>query len=252
MNRIRHTLVLLAAWSVLLAPVASTADEPAPRKRDRSTQLLAVFIGGMDSDPTPEQIAGTALRNRGNSGLYQLCQDLKCDRVQAEYFNWNGTRAGDIKSTRPPSSQGIADFIHEHVQHRPQDRVALVGNSWGGHTALEVMQQLTRRETPVALQLTVFLDASSAGREAGQPKVFPENTNRLVHFHTHNLFVWTKLPRDRRLETIDLGDPDAGYMRDGRPAYNAPFDFEAHIAAEWDERIHAEIERRLRDVVDNE
>ena len=57
------------------------------------------------------------------------------------------------------------------------------------------------------------------------------------------------LPRDKRLETIDLGDPDAGYMREGRPAYNAPFNFEAHVAAEWDERIHADIERRLLDLL---
>ncbi|MSR60703.1 MAG: hypothetical protein EXS05_24200 [Planctomycetaceae bacterium] len=252
MNRTRRMLVLLAVWPALLVAANSNADDRAPRERDRTPRLLAVFIGGMDSDPTPDQVAGVARRNEGNSGLYQLCHDLHGDRVQGEYFNWNGTRAGEIKSTQPPRSQGIADFIYDHVQHRPHDNVAIVGNSWGGHTALEVMQQLTRRESPVAVQLTIFLDASSTGREAGPPKALPENTNRFVHFHTRNLFVWSTLPRDKRLETIDLGDPDAGFMRDGRPAYNAPFNFEAHVAAEWDERIHAEIERRLLELVESQ
>jgi hypothetical protein len=41
-----------------------------------------------------------------------------------------------------------------------------------------------------------------------------------------------KLPADTRLESIDLGDPAAGFMREGQPPYNAPLDFKSHVAAE--------------------
>ena len=50
------------------------------------------------------------------------------------------------------------------------DRVAIVGNSWGGHTALEVLQQLGTGEAPLAVHLVVFLDASSTGRGPARPK----------------------------------------------------------------------------------
>ena len=48
---------------------------------------------------------------------------------------------------------------------------------------------------------------------------------------------------------FDLGDPKQGYMTSGVPAYAAPFDFAAHVAAEWDPKIHADIERRLLEIV---
>jgi pimeloyl-ACP methyl ester carboxylesterase len=199
----------------------------------------------MDSDPTAEQIAGTAPRNRGNSGMFQLAGDLRGDRVTAEYFNWNGTRAGALNSPDPPRSNAVADFVRDYVQNHPRDRIALVGNSWGGHTALEVAQQLFAHEAPVAVNLVVFLDASSAGRGIAKPQALPLNVNRAAHYFTRNVFAWGRLDAEKRLENIDLGDPASGFMRDGRPAYNARFDFQAHVAAEWDERIHADIRRRL-------
>lgn len=247
----RRFLVPVHFAAIVTAFVASSRAEPpreaaAPR---RPPHVLAVFVGGMDSDPTPEQIAGSAPRGRGKSGMYQLCGDLRGERVVAEYFNWNGTRAGELKSPQPPRSPAIADFVREHVYQHAYDRVALVGNSWGGHTVLEVAQNLRSNETPVAVALTVFLDASSAGRGAGPAKPLPENVNHIVQFRTRNVFVWKALARDRRLEAIDLGSETAGFMREGRPAYNAPFDFQAHVAAEWDERIHADIRRRLLDLL---
>ena len=70
-----------------------------------------VLIGGIDSDPSPAQIDGTAARKEGNSGLYRFADDLRRDEVIPEYFNWNGTRAGKIKSENPPGARGIADFM---------------------------------------------------------------------------------------------------------------------------------------------
>ena len=124
-------------------------------------------------------------------------------------------------------------------------RAALVGNSWGGHTALEVAQQLSEGETPLALNLVVFLDPASTGRGPARPKALPVNINRAVNYSTRNMFVWGKWDAGKRLTFIDLGDPVNRFMRDGEPAYNAKFDMRAHVAAEWDENIHSDINQRL-------
>jgi pimeloyl-ACP methyl ester carboxylesterase len=252
-RRIQTRRVLAAellAFAIISSATSGHADAPCEgRTCSRPPCLLVVLIGGMDSDPTPAQIAGTAARNEGNSGLYRMFHDLRRDRVLPEYFNWNGTRAGEMKSPMPPRSRGIAEFIRAHLARHPQDRVAVVGNSWGGQTALEAIQQLRQGETPLAVHLAVFLDAASAGRGQPPPRQLPENIGRAVQYRTRNVFVWGKLPDDSRLESIDLGDPAAGYMREGKPPYNAPFDFQSHVAAEWDERIHQDIERRLLELL---
>lgn len=241
--------ILIAFIASCLAPTAPSADDTARdatrRNPQRPAHLLVVLIGGIESDPTPEQIAGTAARNEGNSGLYRLAGDLAREQVIPEYFNWNGTRAGKIKEKNPPRARGIADFIDAHVQTFPGDRVAIVGNSWGGHTALEVVQLLGSGETPLAVNLIVFLDASSTGRGAAKPQALPVNVSRAVSYFTRNVFVWGRWDAGRRLENIDLGDP-ARRSKNGRdPDYSAPFDMRAHAAAEWDEEIHADIHRRL-------
>lgn len=236
---------------IVIASLACFAKgQSPPQVAARPPHLLAVFIGGGDSDPTPEQIASTAPRGQGNSGLFQLCGELRRERVVAEYFNWNGTRAGKLNAPPPvPLSPGIATMIREHVQTHPADRVAIVGNSWGGLTALEVAQNLAQPETPLAIDCVILLDPSSVVRALAKPKSLPVNVNRAVNYFTRNGFVWGKLPPDDRLENIDLGDPVNGYMRDGLPKYGDPFNIRAHIAAEWDDRIHADIKRRLLEFV---
>jgi pimeloyl-ACP methyl ester carboxylesterase len=233
----------------LCGPTAIWADDtvlPAthPPAR-RPVHLLAVLIGGIDSDPTPAQIDGTAERSEGNSGLYRFAGDIARHDILPEYFNWNGTRAGKIQTEKPPGSRGIADFVRAHLQTFPGDRVAIAGNSWGGHTALEAARELSAGETPLAIDLVVFLDPSSTGRGPVQPKALPVNVNRAVSYSTRNMFTWGKWHAGKRLEYIDLGDPDNHFMRDGEPAYNAKFDMRAHIAAEWDENIHSDIKQRL-------
>lgn len=239
-------LILLLTAGVLQAAEptsAGVARAPVPR-------LYVVLIGGMHSDPTAAQIAGTAARREGNSGLYQLLGDLQLnDQVVAEYFNWNGTRAGQLNAPHPPRTEGIVNCIREHMQQSPGDRLAIVGNSWGGHTAIEVTQALLASDAPLAFDLAVFLDASSTARGKRKPKRLPININHAVHYFTHNLFVWGKWPAGDRLENIDLGDKACGYRSDGGPAYQSAFDFRAHVAAEWDDRIHADIKRRLLEVL---
>ncbi|RPI87631.1 MAG: hypothetical protein EHM42_05030 [Planctomycetaceae bacterium] len=203
----------------------------------------------MDSDPSPEQIAGAARRAQGNSGLYRLRQDLLIDRVHPEYFNWNGTRAGELKTSDPPRSAGIVMCLREHCRLHPADRVAIVGNSWGGHTAYEVARDLVESETPLALELVVFLDPSSAGRSLRTPRQRPLNINRSVNYYTRNRFVWGKLPFEGEHVNIDLGDSEEGFLKNDGPRYQAPFDFPAHVAAEWDENIHADIRQRLLKLV---
>lgn len=232
--------------STLLLLVLAASCLGSQRAVGRQQHLLVVLIGGFNSDATPAQIEGTAGRG-GNSGLYRLAGDLQDERVIAEYFNWNGTRAGKINDKKPAGARGIAALIRRHLQTFPGDRVAIVGNSWGGHTALEAATLLKDDDAPLAVDLAVFLDASSAAR--GQPKALPVNVRRAVSYFTHNRFVWGKWAADRRVENVDLGDPARGFMTGGRPAYGAAFDFQAHVAAEWDENIHTQIARRLRELL---
>lgn len=254
--RRRHAANGVLLWPVrkkllrlLLPLVACTGlfarDAPDSRGPKRPAHLLVVLIGGVDSDPTPAQIAKTAARQEGNSGLYRLAGDLARERVLPEYFNWNGTRAGHIQDKDPPRSRGIADLIRVHLQKFPGDRVAIVGNSWGAHTALEVLQRLSTGEAPLAVDLVVFLDPSSTGRGPARPKNLPVCVNQAVNYFTRNSFVWGKWDAGPRLTNIDLGDPTTGYMTRGGPAYNAAFNVQAHIAAEWDESIHKDIQARL-------
>lgn len=184
--------------------------------------------------------------------MFQLADDLRHARAVCEYFNWNGTRAGSLKTPNPPLAAGIARCIRDRLEECPYDRIAIVGNSWGGHTALEVTQLLVRHEQPVAVNLVVFLDASSAGRALGAPRSLPVNVNRAAHFFTRNSFVWGKCDLGANCENIDLGDPQNGYLRGGIPAYHAAFDFKAHIAAEWDDRIHSDIKRRVLQLLPDE
>jgi len=238
-------LTFVASLSWLSALWADDGPPAARRKPHRRVHLLVVLIGGIDSDPTPEQLDGTAGRFEGNSGLYRFAGDIAREQVLTEYFNWNGTRAGKIQTKKPPGSRGIADFVRAHLQTFPGDRMALVGSSWGGHTALEVARFLNEGETPLAIDQVVFLDPSSTGRGPARPQSLPVNVNRAVSYSTRNVFVWQKWDAGKRLEYIDLGDPANNFMNDGEPAYNAKFDTRAHIAAEWDENIHRDIKQRL-------
>ncbi|HVV99673.1 MAG TPA: hypothetical protein VHB77_05015, partial [Planctomycetaceae bacterium] len=167
----------------------------------------------MDSDPSPEQIAGTAKGNEGNSGLYRLAGEMGGERCVAEYFNWNGTRAGHIRDKKPPLSEAVVEAIRTHLAEHPGDRLAIVGNSWGGHTALDVCQKLCSVDCPLAVQELVLLDPSSAGRARLESNALPVNVNRVTNYYTRNLFGWRKWVEDRRLEHIDLGDPAKGYMQ---------------------------------------
>jgi len=235
--------VLLANAVLQLLPQSLHAQSTAEVSRPSA---LVVLIGGMDSDPTAAQMNRTARRHEGNSGMYRLMSDLKHPAVSAKYFNWNGTEAGEIKSPQPPGPHAICNCIRLHVQQAPTSRVIVVGNSWGGHTAWEVCHQLVESSEPVAIDYVVFLDPSSAGRAGnGRPAKLPVNVNQASNFHTRNLFGWKSWPKESRLENIDLGDQKHGFLTPGGPAYDSAFDFSAHVAAEWDERIHTEMRRRI-------
>lgn len=238
-------VAILLLGAAIPSSVAQTDNVTQPGRN-----ALVVLIGGMDSDPTPAQIAGKSPRNAGNSGLYRLRGDLQHRQIVTEYFNWNGTRAGQIKSKPARQATIIADTIRGHVRKHPRDFVVMVGNSWGGHTTYEVCQELVNSSTPVAIDYAVFLDPSSTGRaDVARPKRLPININRATNFHTRNLFGWGKWPKDDRIENIDLGDEKHGFRTPGGPAYDSTFDFSAHVAAEWDERIHAAIRDRIVDLV---
>lgn len=230
---------------VVPSPTIGQSGNPA---KTNERQTLVVLIGGMDSDPTPSQIAGTAGRG-GNSGLYRLMGDLKHDRIDVEYFNWNGTRAGKIKSKTQADYSEIIDVIHNYVDRHSRSRVVLVGNSWGGHSAWDVCRTLVESPLPVPIDCAIFLDPSSSGRaETARPKTLPININRAINLYTRNVFVWGRWPNEKRINNIDLGDPQLGFLQKGRAAYDSRFDFQAHVAAEWDEKIHAAIKQVILNV----
>ncbi|MFO1004725.1 MAG: hypothetical protein U0929_02105 [Planctomycetaceae bacterium] len=218
------------------------ADEATP-VNSSSASVCAILIGGIDSDPSPEQINGTAPRGRGQSGMYQLAGDLNRQGITAEYFNWNGTRAGQIHG-KAPLAAGIAEFICDRHGQDPAERIAIVANSWGGHTAWEVCRAV--EEPAIPIDLVVFLDPSSLGRAAAKrPQQLPETVKVARNYYTRNVFGWRELPGVERLTNVDLGDAAHGFQIPGGPKYNAAFDVHAHIAAEWDPRIHDEITRHV-------
>ncbi|MCA9074888.1 MAG: hypothetical protein KDA93_07645 [Planctomycetaceae bacterium] len=211
-----------------------------------TSPVHVVLIGGFVSDPSPEQLEGTAGRG-GNSGLYRLLGDLtQYDRVSAEYFNWNGTRAGKIKSPEPPMAAGLAESLRDYHEANPEHRLMIVGNSWGGHAAREVCELLAD-EPVVQVEHVIFLDPSSLarvkhGQRAGE---LPANVKRATNYYTRHLLSWRKWENESRVENIDLGDPSHGFQFEGGPPYDSTIDTRGHIYAEWDERIHYDIRRRI-------
>lgn len=235
-------VLIVLSWCVRICP---GDDSPAAAVKP----ICVVLIGGIDSDPTPEQIAGTAPRGVGQSGLYQLAGDLTKAGVSAEYFNWNGSRAGKFHD-KPPLSPGIAQFIRERRSAKPHEKVIIVGNSWGGHTAWEVCEALSEPEVPI--DLVLFLDPSSTGRsKTARPPKLPTCVRQARNYHTRNLFGWRAWPGEERLANIDLGDPKHGFRFPGGPKYDSTLDAQAHIAAEWDPRIHQEFHKRIIELADS-
>ena len=105
-------------------------------------------------------------------------------------------------------------------------------------------------ETEVAVDLVVFLDPSSFGRTKDpNPTVMPPNVRGVVNYFTRNTFSWNKLSDDPRIKNVDLGDPQNGFVYPGGPKYDSVLNWTAHVSAEWDERIHAEIRRQIRDAI---
>ena len=113
--------LLKVFFITLIASVVYCSSIAAETKRVAQPQrsTLVVLIGGMDSDPTAEQIAGKAPRTAGNSGLYRLRSDLQHPQIVTEYFNWNGTRAGQIHSQPAPQSAVIAETIRQMSDNIP-------------------------------------------------------------------------------------------------------------------------------------
>lgn len=205
-----------------------------------------VLIGGFDSDPTPAQLNGTARRGEGNSGMFQLRNDLRHEKVSAEYFNWNGTSPGEINAETPPGSVAIVTHIKEQLQRRPATSIRIVGNSWGGHTAWEVCEALADAEPKCRIPLLVFLDPSSAGRpNSKRPATLPKNVTAAVQYASRSAVVWAPWQNEPRVVPIDLADAKQGFLRPGGPPYGALFSPNAHIGAEWDDKIHVDIRKRL-------
>ena len=238
--------VVTWAFLALLSGVANRQNALAEDDPPKGVTHV-VLIGGFDSDPTPQQLVGTARRGEGNSGLYQLRNDLRKEKISADYFNWNGTPPGSIQAEQPPGAAAIADYIREQFQNDPAVRIGIVGNSWGGHTAWEVCRSLADSDPELQILLLIFLDPSSAGRpDSKRPKALPKNVNAAVQYASKNVVVWSLWQKEPRVTHVDLADKELGFLRPGGPPYGALFSPDAHVGAEWDELIHRDIRRRLK------
>jgi|AOAMet1_18_M0_10_1038524.scaffolds.fasta_scaffold04944_1 hypothetical protein len=211
------------------------------------TQYVIVMVSGFDSDPTPEQIAGTSIRGSGNSGMFQLMADLEELELECKFFNWNGTEAGQSGQENPPGIDGITNWIEQRVTQKPETEFVFVGHSWGGHTVISVASQICENSS-VRFPFTVFLDASSALRGT-RPAKLPDNIEAAANFHTGNMFCWGALKNAQNVENISLGDSESGFMENDFPKYGSAFDISAHNYAEWDQNIHREIIHRILKVV---
>ena len=237
MISLRNAVLVLSA----LCSGVVFADDSLPL--ESKSALCVILIGGIDSDPSPQQIDGTAPRGTGQSGLFQLISDLPQQGLTTEYFNWNGTRAWQIKK-KPPLSDGITQFIQNRHAVHPRDRLVIIANSWGGHTAWEVCDALN--ETSIPIEMALFLDPSSMGRaKTPRPTELPLCIKSARNYYTRNVFGWREWPNENRIVNIDLGDTKHGFLVPGGPKYDATFDTQAHISAEWDPRIHAEIKQHV-------
>jgi len=196
-------------------------------------------MSGRMSDASADQLSNKAKHGEGNSGMYQLTGELKKAGIDSLFFNWNGTSAGHYNDKVAPGAKAIVAAIHSACEKNKKLHLVLVGHSWGGHTMLEVATRLNSEPVKM-IDLAIGIDPSSFGLDEN-PKQLPPNIRRLVYFHTRNAFVWPEWKGEKRVDAIDLGDPKRGFMKKGSPNYAAPFDFDAHNAIEWDERVHSEV-----------
>lgn len=235
----RESFSLTIGLLVGFACTASAGEEEGPSV----SPALVVVISGFGSDASVEQVAGRSPRGRGQSGMYQLVGDLTNAGVKAHFFNWNGTAAGKFKSKDAPGSDGIVSFIRARATTEQFERLVVIGHSWGGHTMLEVAAKL-ESEPKIPIALAIGVDPSSLSRGARQSEL-SSAIKKLVVYYTRNAFVWGPVKAADRVRNVDLGDPKNGFMSNNRPAYAAKLDLNAHNAAEWDERIHAEIIKEI-------
>ena len=207
------------------------------------TQFHVVVISGMDSDPTEAQIAGKEMRGLGNSGMFQLLGDLKEKGFECSFYNWNGTEAGNGKAKDPPGAKQIADDMTLLSQETANLEFLLVGHSWGAHAIMDVATLLKENQL-VSIAKAIVVDPSSMMR-GKRAELVPENIPHMDNYYTANTFCWGEWKDEPRINNVFLGDPENGFCVDGRPNYAGILDWNAHVATEWDAKIHTAIIEKL-------
>ena len=229
-------------YCVFVSGAAFAQHAPVDEKAD-----LVVVISGLRSDASKAQIEQRSKFRSGNSGAYHLMIQFKNRGDRVRFFNWNGTDAGEFTKQKARGPTAIADFIRDCYAESKPNRLILVGHSWGGHTMLEVADLLrgdsTENLPKISVAMAFAIDASSLSR-GGRIKKLPDNIQKLVSYYTANAFCWGEWKNEPRITNISLGDPANGFMVNGHPKYSALLDPGAHNAAEWDEKIHADIIKR--------
>ena len=230
----RLLVVLIVFMTVIVTGLTASAEK---------ASIFVVAISGFNSDATAKQIAGEAARGTGNSGVYQLLMDLKRSGCKTQFFNWNGTTAGSFAKSKGAGAPAIARLIREASAESGFKQLVLIGHSWGGHTMLDVAEILGRDPT-IKIELAVGLDASSFSR-AERTKRLPSNIQELVNYYSNNAFCWGEWNDGARIVNVSLADQANGFVVDGKPDYASQLSWDAHYAAEWDQKIHSDICKRV-------
>ena len=243
-------LIFLLVFLSLGGSCARADDSTKDRTDDAASDLindrdlgLVIVVAGFKSDASVAQIERMTKLRSGNSGIYELMIDFKQAGYRTKFFNWNGTAAGQFTKERGKGAESIARFIRETLAKSESKRLVLVGQSWGGHTMLEVAQQL-KKAPEIKVSIAFGIDAVSFSR-GGRMKQLPDNIATMIHYYTGNWFGWGEWKDEPRVKNVFLGDPANGFVVPGNPDYAAKNDPGAHNAAEWDEKIHADIVKRV-------
>jgi pimeloyl-ACP methyl ester carboxylesterase len=248
MNNSRLILALIVgAIGLALASCSSNQEAKVVPAKTNEPEIAfkVILISGFESDPTASQIAGTSFRGSGNSGIFQMLGDLQTQKIDCQFFNWNGTDAGDIHNPSAGGTARIVESIAEVSRATPETRYIFVGHSWGAHTILEVAKSL--EEFPeIQIHSAFVIDPSSLMR-GERMKELPTNVPRLTNYYTGNMFCWGQWKDESRVENIALGDSANGFNE--HVDYGAALDTNAHTHAEWDEKIHADICSRIGSIV---
>ena len=177
--------------------------------------------------PRPPRSTGGHPGSRATAACTSL--PATCCEIGSSPNISTGTAPVPANLERPESSPGARDRrVHFRTAAAAPRRPCrpIVGNSWGGHTALEVLQHERSAGSAGGAPGGVPRPVVDGTRPA-RPAALPVNANRAVSYCTRNAFVWGKWTLGSGSRT-SIWVTRMPFMKNGKPAYDAQFDARRH------------------------